>query len=96
MILFGIRYFRLIIYSLNRRKVKEGVKWVTSRVFSTDEEVMITKNGRPSAVLVSPDEFESWKETIAVKGDSQIMDEIEKGLGSLKRKSRLYTLEELL
>ena len=27
-------------------------------VYRTDEEVIITKNGSPAAVLVSPDEFE--------------------------------------
>lgn len=69
---------------------------LVQKVFSTDEEVMITKNGRPAAILVSPDEFESWKETVAIKDDSPFMDEIKKGLASSKRKSKLYTLEELL
>jgi len=31
------------------------------KVQSTDTEVVITKNGRPAAVLVSPDEFEGWR-----------------------------------
>jgi prevent-host-death family protein len=39
-------------------------------IHSTDEEVVVTKNGRPVAVLISPDEFEGWKETIAIKSDS--------------------------
>ena len=65
-------------------------------VKSTDEEVVITKNGSPAAVLVSPDEFESWKETIAVRSDASLMGEIRKGLKELKeKKSRLYALEEL-
>ena len=34
---------------------------------ATDEEIVITKNGKPAAVLVSPDEFESWRETNAVR-----------------------------
>ena len=33
------------------------------------EAVMITKNGKPAAVLVSPDEFESWRETQRVLFD---------------------------
>jgi prevent-host-death family protein len=65
-------------------------------VHSTDEEIIITKNGRPSAVLVSPDEFESWKETVDIKSDVDLMNEIKKGLLALKTKSKLYTLEELL
>jgi len=80
--------------SLSEAKMK--LSELVEKVFSTDEEVIITKNGRPSAVLVSPDEFESWKETLEIKRDSELMDEIKKGLASLKRKSKLYTLEELL
>ena len=66
------------------------------KVYSTDEEIIITKNGRPAAVLVSPDEYESWKETSDILSDSDLMNEIKSGLKALKRKSKLYTLEELL
>jgi prevent-host-death family protein len=69
---------------------------LVEKVHSTDTEVVITKNGRPAAVLVSPDEFEGWRETIAIKSDGDLMAEIKKGLSALKKKSRVYTLEELL
>jgi prevent-host-death family protein len=63
---------------------------------ATDEEVMITKNGAPAAVLVSPDEFESWRETIAIRFDEESMDEAKSGLEALKEgRAALYTLEEL-
>lgn len=63
----------------------------------TEEEVVITKNGTPAAILVSPREFESWRETIAVKSDVELMDEIRSGLQGLKSKnSAIYTLEELM
>jgi prevent-host-death family protein len=65
-------------------------------VESTDEEIVITRNGRPAAVLISPDEFESWKETLAVKADRDLMQEIRTGLKALKKQNRLYTLEELI
>ena len=62
----------------------------------TDEEVVITKNGRPAAVLVSPEEFESWRETLIVRSDNELMEEIKTGLNALKnKKASLYTLEEL-
>jgi antitoxin YefM len=62
----------------------------------TDEEVVITKNGRPAAVLVSPDEYEGWRETLAVRSDSELMEEIKEGLQTLKKKkASLYTLDEL-
>jgi antitoxin YefM len=57
---------------------------------------VITKNGRPAAVLVSAEEFESLEETVAVRSDSSLMKEIKKGLRALKmKKTKLYTLEEL-
>jgi len=79
--------------SLSEAKMK--LSELIERVQSTDVEVVITKNGRPAAVLVSPDEFEGWRETIAIKSDEELMTEIKKGISALKKKSRVYTLEEL-
>ena len=79
--------------SLSEAKMK--LSELVESVRSTDEEVVITRNGRPAAVLVSPDEFDSWKETLAVKSDQNLMREIENGLVLLRKKSRLYSLEEL-
>lgn len=80
--------------SLSEAKMK--LSGLVETVKMTDEEVVITKNGSPAAVLISPDEFESLKETIAVRSDASLMNEIKKGLRALKeKKSRLYTLDEL-
>ena len=63
----------------------------------TGEATIITKNGRPVAVLVSPDEFESWRETLKVRFDDDLMIEIKQNLEALKKeKTTLYTLDELL
>ena len=80
--------------SLSEAKMK--LSELVDSVESTDEEIVITRNGRPAAVLISPDEFESWKETLAVKADHDLMDEIRTGLEALRKQSRLYTLEELI
>jgi len=80
--------------SLSEAKMK--LSGLVEEVRMTDEEVVITKNGSPAAVLISPEEFESMKEMIAVRSDAALMDEIRKGLKALKeKKSRLYTLDEL-
>lgn len=81
--------------TLSLSEVKMKLSELVESVRSTDEEVVITRNGRPAAVLVSPDEFDSWKETLAVKSDQDLMREIEKGQALLRKKSRLYSLEEL-
>ncbi len=78
-------------------EAKSKLSGLVDRVRKLDEEVVITKNGRPAAVLVSPDEFESWKETVAIRSDAAFMKEIRAGLAALKAgKAKLYTLDELL
>jgi prevent-host-death family protein len=76
-------------------EVKMKLSELVEEVSSRDEEITITKNGKPVAILVSPDEFDSWKETLAIRADEELMSEIRRGLKDLKKKRKLYTLEEL-
>jgi antitoxin YefM len=80
--------------SLSEAKMK--LSSLVEEVQAADEEVVITKNGSPIAIIISPDEYESMKETIVVRSDEALMREIKEGLRDLKRKkAKLYTLEEL-
>ncbi len=80
--------------SLSEAKMKLSA--LVESVATVDNEIMITKNGRPAAVLVSPDEFDSWKETSIVRFDENLMTEIHQGLTALeKNNTALYTREEL-
>jgi len=81
--------------TLSLSEVKMKLSELVDRVHSTDEEIVITKNGRPAAVLVSPEEFESWKETIEILSSGDLMEEIRRGLAALRKGSKIYTLEEL-
>lgn len=86
-----------IMRTLSLSEAKMKLSSLVETVSTTDEEIVITKNGSPAAVLVSPDEFESWKETIAIRSDLPLMQEIKEGLKALKRKkAKLFTLDELL
>lgn len=86
----------VIMKALSVSEAKMKLSGLIDAVNTTDEEIVITKNGRPAAVLVSPEEFESLKETVAVRSDSSLMKEIRKGIKGLKmKKAKLYTLEEL-
>lgn len=76
-------------------EVKMKLSQLVETIRATDEPVVITRNGRPTAVIVSADEFESWQETEAIRSDREFMQEIRDGLKALKRKSKLYSLEEL-
>ncbi|MFC1863663.1 type II toxin-antitoxin system Phd/YefM family antitoxin [Thermodesulfobacteriota bacterium] len=80
--------------SLSEAKIK--LSSLIDKVLTMDEEIIITKNGRPAAVLVSPDEFEGWKETLLIHSDPDFVKEVKKGVKSLKnKKTKLYTLDEL-
>ncbi len=82
--------------ALSVSEAKMKLSGLIDAINATDEEIMITKNGRPAAVLVSPEEFESLKETISVRSDSSLMKEIRRGLRALKmKKTEIFTLEEL-
>ena len=77
-------------------EAKARLNRLVDEVRERQEEILITKNGRPAAVLLSADEVESWKETLVIMSDGDFMAEIRKGLKQLRqRKARLYTLEEL-
>ena len=82
--------------TLSLSEVKINLSRLVDKVNTTDEEIVITRNGRPAAVLVSPDEFEGWKETLLIRSDPGFLKEIKKGIKTLKQnKAGLYTLEEL-
>ncbi len=81
--------------SLSEAKMKLSA--LIESITNTDEEVIITKNGSPAAVLISSDEYESWQETLAIRSDKELTAEIQSGLATFKKKKvKLYTLEELL
>ena len=52
------------------RTVRDRFSEFIDRVQTYHERVVVTKNGTPAAVLISPDDLESLEETVAVLGDS--------------------------
>jgi antitoxin YefM len=82
--------------TLSVSEAKMKLSSLVDAVYSMDEEIMITKNGSTVAYLISPDEYEGWKETLAIKSDAEFLKEIKTGLLKInKRKTKHYTLETL-
>ena len=80
--------------SLSEAKMKLSA--LVESVRTTDEEIIITKNGSPAAVIISMDEYESRQETLAIRSDQELTAEIKSGLAAFKKKkTKLYTLDEL-
>jgi prevent-host-death family protein len=76
-------------------EVKTKLSELVDAVERRDEVVSITRNGKPVAMIVSKEEYESWRETVDIMSDPQLMREIRKGIQSLKRAKKRYTLDEL-
>lgn len=64
-------------------EAKVQLSKIVSEVSSRDEQVTITKNGRPAAIVVSPDEFESWQATIEILRDPDFAASVRRGIRDL-------------
>lgn len=58
------------------RTVRDQFSDFVERVHSQHERVVITRNGSPAAVLVSPQDLESLEETLAILTDSEALREL--------------------
>ena len=58
------------------------------------EHVEITRNGRPAAVLMSPEEYEVIQETLEVLGDAETLDALRESEADVQAR-RLQTLEDV-
>ncbi|MGH9271907.1 MAG: type II toxin-antitoxin system Phd/YefM family antitoxin [Ilumatobacteraceae bacterium] len=64
-------------------EVRDNLSEIIENVASTGEEWVITKHGRPVAVILGYDEYESLIETVNVISDDDAMDAITAGLADL-------------
>lgn len=58
------------------RNVKDRFSEFVDRVEREHERIVVTRNGRPAAVLISPDDLESLEETLDLLSDQTAMKEL--------------------
>jgi antitoxin YefM len=58
------------------RDVRDHLSEVIDRVEQQHDRVVVTRNGRPAAVILSPDDLAQLEETIDVLGDSEALADI--------------------
>lgn len=58
------------------RNVKDRLSEFVDRVGREHDRVVITRNGRPAAVLISPDDLESLEETLALLSDHEAIRDL--------------------
>ena len=67
---------------------------LVDEVVRLHEHVVITRNGRPAAVLLSSDEYESLQETLDVLADGETLEALRESDEDVKA-GRTYTLDEV-
>ena len=81
--------------TLSLAAVKARMSEIIERVYSQGERITITRNGRPAAVLINPDDLEGLEETLAIMSDPDLMERIRLGIQAAE-KGDVITLDELI
>lgn len=66
-------------------EIKARLSEIVDRVERRHERVTLTRNGRPAAVLISPDDLDALEDTLELLSDPEALREIEQGRKEIAR-----------
>jgi prevent-host-death family protein len=75
-------------------EIKKRLSEIVDRVHEHQERVVLTRNGRPAAVIISPDDLESLEETLDILSEPGALEEIRRSRDEIDR-GEYVTAEEL-
>ncbi|HEV3227855.1 MAG TPA: type II toxin-antitoxin system Phd/YefM family antitoxin [Solirubrobacteraceae bacterium] len=75
--------------------VKARFSEIVDRVERQQDRVIVTRNGQPAAVLLSPDDLESLEETLAIMSDRSLLAQIRVSERAAERGESGAALDEL-
>jgi prevent-host-death family protein len=70
-------------------EVKAHLSELADRVEIEHDRILVTRNGRPSFVLMSPDDLESLEETLDIVRDDELMDSLRRSREEAAQGERL-------
>ena len=76
------------------RELRSDLANVIDRVADLREHVLVTRRGRPAAVLIPVDEYEALEETAEILSDPETMRAIRQGQAEIERGATV-TLDQL-
>ena len=79
---------------LSLSEAKARLSELVANCEKDEEDLVITRNGRPAAVLMSADEYEGWRETREILRNRALMNEIKQGLRQLEKGHRRSSSSE--
>jgi prevent-host-death family protein len=77
------------------RDVRDHLSEVIDRVEHQHDRVVVTRNGRPAAVILSPDDLAQLEETIDVLSDPQALADIREADAAYARGDVLRGMDEV-
>jgi antitoxin YefM len=88
---------RIVVMSdtLPLSSVKAHLSELVDRVEDQHDRVVLTRNGKPAAVLISHDDLESLEETLSILSDPALMAQLHESEQSLAGGEPATTLAEL-
>ena len=69
-------------------EVKTRLPELVSGIEEREEEIVVTRNGKPAAVLVNYDEYERLKDSLEVLSDADLMKQIRRSKSFMQRESK--------
>jgi prevent-host-death family protein len=70
-------------------EVKAHLSELADRVELQHDRILVTRNGRPSFVLVSPDDLESLEESLGILRDGELMESLRRSRAEAAEGKRL-------
>ena len=83
-----------MIYTLPITKARGELTRLVKNAKKQLSEYVITVNGSPAAVIISAAEYESWKETMEIMANPELLKGIKKGEDDVKA-GKVYDWEEV-
>lgn len=82
-------------YTISTTEARKNFAEIIDSVQETGARYTLTTNGKPRAVLLDAEEFESIMETLDVMSDPELVAAIKEGEKNI-REGNVFTLEELI
>ena len=73
---FDVTIILIMSETLPLANVKSKFSEMVNRVEHTHDRIIVTRNGRPAAVLISPDELASLEDTLELLSDPEAMAQL--------------------
>ena len=92
--MYAKRYTTRMPETVPVRQLRSELAQFIDRVADLREHIVVTRHGRPAAVLIPVDEYEALEETAEILSDTEALAAVQEGLVEVERGDTV-TLDEL-